>query len=396
MRLLGVCAALAIGIALGLVSQGLSALWPAVAVVALFVALLGHGYAVRGWPLAVVALAGFMLVSCDVMRQERVYRDRFWLRDATRRERFADLDERRGPIEAIRADFSRRLGIGLEHDRETADLNRAIILGERTRLPRHTKRVFVEAGTLHVFAISGLHVMVMARLMVVLLSLLFMPFRLACVLAIPVLWLYVVMIGMPPSAVRASLMATFYLLAPLFYRKGDSITAWALTFIIVHVISPRNLFDVGSALSFVVMFGILVGLRMARELGLKFLSGGFGVSLFAWAAGLPIAAHVFGRVTPGGLLANLVLLPSASVSVVCGTLGVLSSYVSETLAAHLNALSGLFTSAMVAVSTAVSTLPAAKFSVSRWTWLVCAEWYVALALVYVLLHLIARRRRLPF
>ena len=116
------------------------------------------------------------------------------------------------------------------------------------------------------------------------------------------------------------------------------------------------------------------------------------VTVAAWATGVPIAAHIFGRVTPGGIVGNLILIATAKVTVVSGALGVLTSYASETLAAHVNNLSALGIKLMVLVAEGVSRLPGANFETGPWSLLTCIEWYAALALTAFLLKMISGRR----
>ena len=117
------------------------------------------------------------------------------------------------------------------------------------------------------------------------------------------------------------------------------------------------------------------------------------VTLAAWAAGVPISAHVFGRVTPGGMVANLVLIATAKATVVAGALGIGASYISEAVAAHVNNLTALGIKAMVLVAEAVSRLPGANFETMPWSVLTCAEWYAAVALTGLLVRNVAARRR---
>jgi hypothetical protein len=108
---------------------------------------------------------------------------------------------------------------------------------------------------------------------------------------------------------------------------------------------------------------------------------------------VPISAHVFGRVTPGGIVANLVLIATAKATVLTGALGVGASYLSETVAVHVNNLTALGIKAMVLVAEVVSRLPGANFETTSWSVLTCAEWYAALALVAFLTSKAAERRR---
>lgn len=285
----------------------------------------------------------------------------------------------RPALARARADLSRRVGIGLEHDPASAAVIRAILLGERSGIDKATRGDFVAAGTIHVFAVSGLHVMVVAKVLEVALALLFVPCRLRPLALLPTLWLYAAMIGAPPSAVRAASMASLYFAAPLFWRRPDGVVSWALTFLGVHALDPFRLADVGCGLSFAVMLALVLWGRLARHFrrGLADLAG---VTFVAWAAGAPIAAHVFGRVTPGGLVSNLALAAVAGIDVAASALGVLASFASETLAAHVNNFAALATRVMVGVSKAVAHLPGANFEVEPWPLWLCLGWYVALGL----------------
>ena len=389
MGILYICGALAAGEFAAAQIPTFAEAWPVAAIAALLVALFGYGLSVRAWSCVFLFLLGAALYLQASVAGERLYRERPWLRNRRPRPPAAETVGVRG---TMHRDFARRVACGIEHDPETVALNRAILLGERARLPWRMRQTFVESGTMHVFAISGLHVMAVAEVLTVLLSLLLVPRRLVGAFAAPLLWGYVALIGFSPSAVRAALMATFALLAPLAWRRPDGLRAWALTFLAVHLANPLMIVNVGCALSFAVMLAIVLAGGYGQELG------GWRARLWmtcaAWAVGVPISAHVFGRVTPGGILANLVLIHAAEFTVKAGAAGLLLSYVSEGLAAHLNNFAALFTRAMVGVSAAVSRLPGANLEVGRWTLLQCAEWYALLALVVVLVRL--RRARSPF
>ena len=146
----------------------------------------------------------------------------------------------------------------------------------------------------------------------------------------------------------------------------------------------------GNALSFAVMLAIVLAGECAKDLP-KFRQT-LLVTVITWAVGVPIAAHVFGRVTPGGMLANLVLILTARLTVVTGALGVLASYISSTLAAHVNNLAALLVRSMTGVAELVSRLPGSNLEVPRWTVLECAAWYALAVLAAVLVRRIRARR----
>ena len=388
MRIVFICGALAAGEYAASFAPNFAEAWPFVAAAAAFAALFGHGLAVRGWAHAAVFLAGAALFLQASVGSERLYREKPWMRGRRQYERLNAVPDG-GMAGAVKADLSRRVGLGLDHDREAAALNRAILLGERSRLPWRLKRAFVDSGTMHVFAVSGLHVMAVAGVLVFLLELVLVPRRLAGAAVIPILWGYVWLVGFSPSAVRAALMASLCFLAPVCWWRSNLLRAWALTFLLIHLTRPLMVANVGNALSFAVMLSIALMADGGRRFG--FRVSFVWVTVIAWAAGVPIGARVFGRVSPGGVLANLVLIAAAECTVVFGAVGVVASFVSETVAAHFNNLSALCTRAMVGISEAVSRLPWATFEVPHWSLLQCAEWYALLALAVALAFL--RRSR---
>lgn len=302
--------------------------------------------------------------------------------------------------EAIGEDLSRRAGAGLSWCPDLAALNRAILLGRRNELPKARRQAFVDAGTIHVFAISGLHVMVVAWLLGTTLSSAGLSSRARGLVALPLIWAYVVLTGGRPSAVRAAAMSSFCLVAPAFGRKPDYLSAWALTALGVYGISPERIFDLGCTFSFTVMFGIVLWGRWTRHFRPWFGEGGrwwtwvsgCSVSFVAWVAGVPIAAHAFGRFTPGGLLANVVVLACAQKMVKVGVGGLAASFICLPLAVVLNNATAAFTWVMAFVSERVAELPFSSFPVTPWSMPVCVLWYVGWMLVFLGLGVVLPRK----
>lgn len=382
---IGAAAALAVGEGIGTLLVRTAEFWIAAAVVTALVSLFGFGLRLRGWTYAAMALVGISLFLHAKVVEERGYRDRPWMRGVERRANEQDNGNR------VRNELSRRVGLGLEHDPEVASLNRAILLGERKKLPPRLRRVFVESGAIHVFAVSGLHVMAVAKILMVLAALCFVPLRVQPLVAIPIVWAYVIMIGAPPSAVRAASMATIYFSAPLFFRRPNGLVSWAATFIIVHLAAPGMIENVGSQFSFVVMLVLIVAARLGSGIKSKTVKALY-FTLAAWAAGVPISAAVFGRVTPAGIVSNLFLVFSTTYTVVAGAVGLLMSFVWEPLAVHFNNMAGLLTRFMVFAADSVSRLPGATIDVSKWGFWLCALWYTALSLSFYLQYSVQKRR----
>ena len=299
-------------------------------------------------------------------------------------------------LAAISSVCSKRAEIGLDWCPDLASINKAILLGDRTGLPSKRRKVFARAGTVHVFAISGLHVMLIALMLMRFLTLLSVPVRIRGLVVVPVLAAYVLVTGLRPSAVRAAMMATICLTAPVLGRKGDPLAAWSLTALCVYGYAPERLFDTGCTLSFAAMFGIVAWLRWIRpmlpERGREGVLGECGVSLAAWVAGTPIVAHLFGSFTPGGLFANVLVLRLAACLVAFGMVGIACGFIVPTVAILFNNLAAAMAYLMMEVSEVVAAVPFASVAITPWTWQSCLFWYGAWAVLFMLLVRLSNRR----
>lgn len=388
---LAACAAFALGEAIASLGPGFAEAWPVPVIAALLCAVWGKAFSLPGWRWGCVFAAGMAVFLFSSVESERKFRDQPWMRQVFAKRARYEKNER-SAASRLRRDFSRRMGIGLSHAPEAANMNRAILLGERRRMKPETRKAFVESGTVHIFAISGLHVMIVANIFVVLAAFMAVPYRLSLFAMAPPLWAYVWIIGFPPSAVRAAMMATVYFAALVFWRKPNALIAWSVTFLAMHAAKPGLIADVGSQLSFVVMLSLILAVRQVRTLPKIWQS--FAVAFAAWAAGVPIIAHCFGTVTPGGLLANLALVPIAAVAVGASFAGLMSSWVSVAIAAHVNNFAALATSAMAGISGAVAKIPGSNFEVRSWSVWECVLWYAALMSLPLLFRLLRPKR--PF
>ncbi|MCC5805586.1 MAG: ComEC/Rec2 family competence protein [Opitutales bacterium] len=221
----------------------------------------------------------------------------------------------------------------------------AMLLGQKWMLGPDLRTAFVRTGTMHLFAVSGLHVAAVALTLVLALQLMRAPPRAAAVTGLTLLFGYVLAVGAPPSAVRAFSMVAFYWAANAFLRQREPLAALVASAVAVLLWDPRQLFAVGFQLSYAVVGSILliglplsVHLRDAINLGrfmpedlhpawvaptaaaLRWTATAFSISLAASLGSMPLIIAYFDLFTPGALLLNLALIPAASLAVVNGVI----------------------------------------------------------------------------
>jgi len=211
----------------------------------------------------------------------------------------------------------------------------AMLLGNKVYLSQEQKDIFKQSGTLHLFAISGLHVGVIAGCLAYILGLMRLPRKVAAIIGLSCLLYYVFATGASPSAMRAYLMVLFFWGAYFFARKPAPFSALLASAICTLVWNPLQLWNIGFQLSYLVVGAILLyGLPLYEWINIKlrddednkwinnrFIHGAIGllaISIAATLGSAPLSMMYFHITTPGGILINLLLMPMASIVIVTG------------------------------------------------------------------------------
>lgn len=260
----------------------------------------------------------------------------------------------------------------------------AMTLGWRTALTDEVAEPFMRAGTMHVFAISGLHIVLIAGMLVAVLRAAQLPRSVCGALVIPLIWFYTLATGWQPSAVRSTIMMTVIIAGWTLQRPGNLLNSLAASGLIILVADPSQLFQASFQLSFFVVLSLALLLppfeRLRQRLlqtdpflpdelrprwqlwldgPVRFVTTNFATSLAAWVGSLPLVAHYFHLLTPASLLANLVVVPLSSLALMCN-LGALScGDWLPWLAGVFNHAGWLFMHGMIAFSQWTTTLPGA-------------------------------------
>jgi competence protein ComEC len=223
----------------------------------------------------------------------------------------------------MRALLLRRLDAALPA--QQAALLKATVLGDRSGLSPEVNQAFLDSGTYHILAISGLNVSLLAGTLFGLFRLLRASPRLAAAAAAILVTLYAALAGASPSVIRAAVMADAYLLAVILDRRGDLVNSLALSALALLWWNPRFLFDVGFQLTYLATLGILVILPACDTAlatlprALRWSGESVAITLAATFMTLPILAGAFNRVAPVGILANLPIVPLSGLITALGT-----------------------------------------------------------------------------
>ncbi len=208
-------------------------------------------------------------------------------------------------------------------DDRIAGIVAGMLSGETDGITDEDYTVMRGAGLAHLFAVSGLH----CAFLVTLLALVLPRHRrrIFCGVTIVVLLFYMCMVGLSPSVVRACIMQIFLLIAPLFRRDSDGVTALSVALMVILLCNPFAIHSVSLQLSFAATFGIVLlsgrlyefftkpaehwGDKMRRVW--SFLCAGVSVTLGAMIFTTPLVAYHFNTLSLVSPLSGILALPIA-------------------------------------------------------------------------------------
>ena len=209
----------------------------------------------------------------------------------------------------------------------------AMTLGDKSALSRELRDTYSVTGASHVLALSGLHLGIIYMLLS---SLTFYERRRSIVsqtVLILSIWAFALLVGLPVSVVRSACMISIFALFSLGQRPHMSVNLLALAAIIILLLNPLALYDIGFQLSFLSVFSILLALPLMEgkrtkkpedtknfwKILIRWVKGSFWISLAAQLGTAPLIAFYFGRFSTYFLLTNLIVIPAAY-AILCGAL----------------------------------------------------------------------------
>ncbi|HET7232932.1 MAG TPA: DNA internalization-related competence protein ComEC/Rec2 [Longimicrobium sp.] len=302
----------------------------------------------------------------------------------------------RHPMLALRGRAERQIRRLFPRNAALAD---ALVLGRRETLDRGLADRFAASGLVHLLAISGTHVALVAAVLVLLGRVLRLRRDPTLWLTIALIALYLAMIGAPPSAVRSGIMTALALLTVVLQRPSAPLGIVAAAALTILAADPMAALDAGFQLSYAGVLGIMLLRRpllnrlpeRLRRGRVKALTESVVVSVAAFAATAPVAAHHFGQVAPVSIVANLPAIPLSSLALVGIGAACAIEPVSPGLARLVADGASLALDGMQRVVDVAAALPGGHAAVARPRWWLWAA--AALAFLLALEWAAGMRRR---
>ena len=246
----------------------------------------------------------------------------------------------------------------------------AMILGERRNIPAFINNSMIKSGTVHILLVSGFNVGIVAFITILFLKLLRFSRRVRFAIAIPSLVVYCLMTGASTPVVRATVMAVFFMFGFLVKREPDIYNSLSVAWLSILGLNPRQLFDIGFQLSFVSVISIVylypkirafLRIEILKIKYLRFIIDSCLVSFSAWLGTMGLIAYYFKIFSPITVLANIFIVPLATLITLCGFSLILISLIFSPLAPFFASTSELVVLLLLKINNLLIKLPAAFF-----------------------------------
>src|SRR5213594_7138 len=282
---------------------------------------------------------------------------------------------------------------GLEDSPEVQNFLSGIVLGLRHQAPEDIEEPFQQTGTLHLFAVAGLHVGIVARLLWILAMVARLSRKWATALIIPLLLFYAAITGLHVASIRAAVMSSILLGGFFFERKVFALNSLGAAAFFLLCWDTNEFFSTGFQLSFAVVGGIILladplsgwlrpigapdpflprrlvsGLRRMIGVGYEWICRGGSVSLAAWLGSLPLIFWYFHLITPSSIFANLVVVPIAFFILAIALLSLVVASLASGLSLIFNNANWTLATAVIAFIQWFAQVPGSHYYVAEPGW----------------------------
>ncbi len=213
-------------------------------------------------------------------------------------------------IYRIRENIGRRVDFIYRAD---SPFVKALVYGDKSEIEENDTDMFSKTGISHLLAISGFHIGLLASIVLILLK--NFPSSIKYFLVLIFIFVYVVITGARPSAIRAGIFYLIYIISIFYCRRYDIISSAFLLSSLLIILNPYILYDAGFTLSFMAVISIGMFYKSISSLlkKIKFLPSYLlslmSLTIAAQILTLPLTYFYFQRISFISILSNLVSVP---------------------------------------------------------------------------------------
>ncbi len=225
---------------------------------------------------------------------------------------------------------------------EVMNVIKALLLGQRQDMDKDIYQDYIDAGVVHILAISGLHIGILFYILTLLLK----PLThfnkkgklMQLLFILSFLWCFAVIAGLSASVVRAVVMFSFVSIGLYFNRNANTFNSIAVSMLALLLVKPAFLFDVGFQLSYAAVFAIVWmqplyrKIKISKYKAINYFADVVVISLVAQLGVLPLSLYYFNQFPILFPIANIVAIPLVTVILITGIIVLALNFIYNELA----------------------------------------------------------------
>ena len=216
------------------------------------------------------------------------------------------------------------------------ELVKGLLIGEVDKIEEEVIKSFRNSSLAHILSISGTHVSYIIFGSIFILENLKLSKKKTYFISILIIIIFMFITNFVPSVVRSCLSGIMMIFSKIVYRKQDMLTSLALSLLILLIINPFCIFDIGLQLSYTGVLGIIIFNNRIKKLLDKYVKSnnkilttikeGVSVSLSVQILILPIQIINFNNINLVFIISNLIAIPILGLVMILGFISIFISY----------------------------------------------------------------------
>ncbi|MEW9667331.1 DNA internalization-related competence protein ComEC/Rec2 [Ammoniphilus sp. 3BR4] len=201
----------------------------------------------------------------------------------------------------------------------SSDIMKTLLLGIKGVIPEEISDLYADTGLIHVLAISGLHMTIIAGGILGTLRFIGLTRETSILITLAIIPTYAILAGAAPSIVRSGIMAMVSLIGVYLHRPRDGLNLWGIALFLMLLYNPYHLWDIGFQLSFLVTWGLIMFVPTISGYFHYLpasISSLLAVAVTAQLVSFPLTVYYFHQYHFLSLVINLLFVPLFSVIVI--------------------------------------------------------------------------------
>ena len=271
--------------------------------------------------------------------------------------------------------------------KETAGLCLGMLIGDTSSIDENLQEDFRDSNLSHILAVSGANVSYIIVSVTYIFNKMCFRKKLSKIISIFLLFLFMLLTGCTSSVNRACIMAILMLIADLLYRKSDVYNNLAISALILLIINPYSILDIGFQLSYMGTIGIVFlhdkinNFIKTNNKILKYFLEMFYVTTCANVAIIPIMMFHFNSISLTFYFSNILAGPILGIIVVIGFIMFFISLIFIPLATPIAFILNIMLKFIIKIAEITASIPFSKILITTPSIFFIAIWYIIIFLI---------------